>query len=87
MEFGLFLNGYIPGPAAHDSEMEHLALMREAAYVVHADKHHWKYAWFGEHHSLTEYSQVVPEKHRTCASTRARLLPDYKVTLCERLIT
>ena len=23
MEFGIFLNGYIPGPAAHDTELEH----------------------------------------------------------------
>ena len=31
MEFGLFLNGYLPGPAAHDSESEHTMLMRELA--------------------------------------------------------
>ena len=62
MEFGVFLNGYIPGPAAHDPDCEHLALMREAEYVIHADKHNWKYAWFGEHHSLTEYSHLsAPE--------------------------
>lgn len=62
MEFGIFLNGYIPGPAAHDTECEHTALMREASYVVHADKHNWKYAWFGEHHALTEYSHMsAPE--------------------------
>ena len=24
--------------------------MREAEYVIFADKHNWKYAWFGEHH-------------------------------------
>ena len=29
MEFGIFSNGYVPGPAAHDSESEHTALMRE----------------------------------------------------------
>ena len=62
MEFGLFLNGFIPGPAAHNSELEHLALMREAEYCIHADKHNWKYAWFGEHHALTEYSHLsAPE--------------------------
>src|SRR5215207_8229010 len=55
MEFGVFLNGYIPGPAAHSSEHEHLELMREAQYVIFADKHNWKYAWFGEHHALTDY--------------------------------
>lgn len=62
MEFGVFLNGYIPGPAAHDSELEHTELMREAEYVIFADKHNWKYAWLGEHHALTEYSHLsAPE--------------------------
>ena len=58
MEFGIFLNGYIPGPAAHSTEHEHTELMREAEYVIFADKHNWKYAWFGEHHALTEYSHM-----------------------------
>ena len=58
VEFGIFLNGYIPGPAAHDTQAEHTALMRETEYTIHADKHNWKYAWFGEHHSLTEYSHL-----------------------------
>ena len=62
MEFGIFLNGYLPGPAAHDPASEHEMLMREVAYVIQADKHNWKYAWFGEHHSLTEYSHLsAPE--------------------------
>ena len=62
MEFGIFLNGYLPGPAAHDSESEHRMLMEELEYVVVADKYHWKYAWLGEHHSLTEYSHLsAPE--------------------------
>ena len=58
MEFGLFFNGYLPGPAAHDTEAEHLMLMREAEYAIHADKYNWKYAWCGEHHCLTEYSHM-----------------------------
>ena len=62
MEFGIFLNGYIPGPAAHDPRSEHEALMREAEYTIFADTHNWKYAWFGEHHTLTEYSHMsAPE--------------------------
>ena len=62
MEFGIFLNGYIPGPAAHQTEMEHTMLFREAEYVIFADKHNWKYAWLGEHHALTEYSHMsAPE--------------------------
>ncbi len=58
MEFGLFFNGYLPGPAAHDTEAEHLMLMRELEYAVASDQHNWKYAWFGEHHALTEYSHM-----------------------------
>jgi len=62
VEFGLFFNGYIPGPAAHDSELEHLAIMRELEYAILADRHNWKYTWFGEHHALTEYSHMsAPE--------------------------
>jgi alkanesulfonate monooxygenase SsuD/methylene tetrahydromethanopterin reductase-like flavin-dependent oxidoreductase (luciferase family) len=62
MEFGLFLNGYLPGPAAHDADAEHLMLQREMQYAVHADGFNWKYAWFGEHHALTEYSHLsAPE--------------------------
>ena len=58
MEFGIFLNGYLPGPAAHDTYLEHEMFRREAEYTELADKHNWKYAWFGEHHSLTEYSHL-----------------------------
>jgi alkanesulfonate monooxygenase SsuD/methylene tetrahydromethanopterin reductase-like flavin-dependent oxidoreductase (luciferase family) len=62
VEFGLFFNGYPPGPAPHDSELEHLAIMRELEYAILADRHNWKYTWFGEHHSLTEYSHMsAPE--------------------------
>jgi len=62
MEFGVFLNGYLPGPAAHDTASEHEMLMREVAYTVTADRYNWKYAWFGEHHALTEYSHMsAPE--------------------------
>ena len=62
MEFGIFINGYLPGPAAHDSDSEHLMYEREARYVETADRHNWKYAWFGEHHALTEYSHCsAPE--------------------------
>ncbi len=58
MEFGLFLNGYLPGPAAHNADCEHTMLMREAEYAIHADAFNWKFAWFGEHHALTEYSHL-----------------------------
>jgi alkanesulfonate monooxygenase SsuD/methylene tetrahydromethanopterin reductase-like flavin-dependent oxidoreductase (luciferase family) len=58
MEFGIFLNGYLPGPASRDTESEHQMILREMDFVVHADRFNWKYAWFGEHHSLTEYSHL-----------------------------
>ncbi len=62
MEFGVFLNGYVPGPAAFDPACEHEMLKRETEYVIQADKYNWKYAWLGEHHSLTEYSHLsAPE--------------------------
>jgi alkanesulfonate monooxygenase SsuD/methylene tetrahydromethanopterin reductase-like flavin-dependent oxidoreductase (luciferase family) len=62
MEFGVFLNGYVPGPAAFDPASEHEMFKRETGYVIHADKYNWKYAWLGEHHSLTEYSHLsAPE--------------------------
>jgi alkanesulfonate monooxygenase SsuD/methylene tetrahydromethanopterin reductase-like flavin-dependent oxidoreductase (luciferase family) len=58
VEFGLFLQGYVPGAAAHDPDAEHEALLREAELVELADKTGWKYAWFSEHHALTEYSHI-----------------------------
>ena len=58
MEFGIFLNGYLPGQAAHDPACEHEMFKREMAYVIEADKYNWKYAWVGEHHALTEYSHM-----------------------------
>jgi alkanesulfonate monooxygenase SsuD/methylene tetrahydromethanopterin reductase-like flavin-dependent oxidoreductase (luciferase family) len=62
MEFGIFMNGYLPGAAAHDSQLEHEMIMREINYAIHADKFNWKYLWFGEHHALTEYSHMsAPE--------------------------
>ena len=62
MEFAIFLNGFIPGPAAHDTDMQHLSYQREAEYAIFADKHNWKYCWLGEHHGLVEYSQLsAPE--------------------------
>ncbi len=62
MEFGVFLNGYLPGPASRDSDAEHRMLEREMEYAIKADQCNWKYAWFGEHHGLTEYSHLsAPE--------------------------
>ena len=50
--------------------------MREAEYVIFADKHNWKYAWFGEHHALTEYSHMsAPEVVMGCIAGADRLHP------------
>jgi alkanesulfonate monooxygenase SsuD/methylene tetrahydromethanopterin reductase-like flavin-dependent oxidoreductase (luciferase family) len=58
MEFGIFVQGHLPGPAAHDRAAEHRALMQEIDYIVCADRNNWKYAWFSEHHALPEYSHI-----------------------------
>ena len=39
MEFGLLVQGHVPGPAAHDTAAEHAAFLHEAALVQHADRH------------------------------------------------
>src|SRR5438876_11586896 len=58
MEFGLFLQGYVPGPDAHNTDREHEAFMREVELVVAADRTNWKFAWFSKHPSLTEHSHM-----------------------------
>jgi alkanesulfonate monooxygenase SsuD/methylene tetrahydromethanopterin reductase-like flavin-dependent oxidoreductase (luciferase family) len=58
MEFGLFLQGYLPGPRAHDSQCEHVELMDEMELAKAADRNAWKYVWLTEHHGLTEYSHL-----------------------------
>jgi alkanesulfonate monooxygenase SsuD/methylene tetrahydromethanopterin reductase-like flavin-dependent oxidoreductase (luciferase family) len=58
VEFGLFLQGYLPGAAAHDPAKEHDMFFKEAELVETADRTNWKYVWFSEHHSLTEYSHL-----------------------------
>ncbi|MFG2889873.1 LLM class flavin-dependent oxidoreductase [Streptomyces sp. NPDC048248] len=59
MEFGLFVQGYVPAARAEvDPEAEHHALMEETEYVIQADKSGFKYAWASEHHFLEEYSHL-----------------------------
>ncbi|MHB6907929.1 LLM class flavin-dependent oxidoreductase [Streptomyces sp. DB-54] len=59
MEFGLFVQGYVPAARAQaDPEAEHHALMEETEYVIQADKSGFKYAWASEHHFLEEYSHL-----------------------------
>jgi alkanesulfonate monooxygenase SsuD/methylene tetrahydromethanopterin reductase-like flavin-dependent oxidoreductase (luciferase family) len=58
VEFGLFLQGYLPGADAHDPAREHAMFMKEVELVETADRTNWKYVWFSEHHALTEYSHL-----------------------------
>ena len=58
MEFGIFVQGYVPGPDAHDPQKEHEAFMREIEIVKAADKVGWKDMWATEHHGLPEYSHI-----------------------------
>ena len=58
MEFGIFVQGHLPGPRAHDSEAEHRMLLDEVELVKCADRNNWKYVWISEHHALTEYSHI-----------------------------
>ena len=59
MEFGLFVQGYVPAKRAEtDPLAEHKALMEETEYVIQADKSGFKYAWASEHHFLEEYSHL-----------------------------
>ncbi|MFF9480738.1 LLM class flavin-dependent oxidoreductase [Streptomyces sp. NPDC014733] len=59
MEFGIFVQGYVPAArAAADPEAEHHALIEETEYVIQADRSGFKYAWASEHHFLEEYSHL-----------------------------
>jgi alkanesulfonate monooxygenase SsuD/methylene tetrahydromethanopterin reductase-like flavin-dependent oxidoreductase (luciferase family) len=58
VEFGLFLQGYLPGADAHDPAREHDMFLKEVELVELADRTNWKYVWFSEHHALTEYSHL-----------------------------
>ncbi|MFD8979811.1 LLM class flavin-dependent oxidoreductase [Streptomyces sp. NPDC059564] len=59
MEFGLFVQGYVPEARSKvDPEAEHKALLEETEYVIQADQSGFKYAWASEHHFLEEYSHL-----------------------------
>jgi alkanesulfonate monooxygenase SsuD/methylene tetrahydromethanopterin reductase-like flavin-dependent oxidoreductase (luciferase family) len=59
MEFGLFLGGFVhKDVAAANPNAEHDRLMSEVGLCEVGDQHHWKYAWFTEHHFLKEYSHI-----------------------------
>jgi alkanesulfonate monooxygenase SsuD/methylene tetrahydromethanopterin reductase-like flavin-dependent oxidoreductase (luciferase family) len=75
VEFGIFLQGHLPGPDAFDRHAEHAMLMREVEYVVAADRYNWKYVWVSEHHGLTEYSHTSASEvfMSYCAAKTSRI--------------
>jgi alkanesulfonate monooxygenase SsuD/methylene tetrahydromethanopterin reductase-like flavin-dependent oxidoreductase (luciferase family) len=59
LEFGLFMGGYVPqAMSATTPNAEHDRIMSELRLCEVGDQHNWKYAWFTEHHFLTEYSHI-----------------------------
>jgi alkanesulfonate monooxygenase SsuD/methylene tetrahydromethanopterin reductase-like flavin-dependent oxidoreductase (luciferase family) len=77
MEFGIFIQGYLPGADAHRHDREHEMFLREIELVQAADRHNWKYAWFSEHHALPEYSHLSSSEvmmgYLACATERIHL--------------
>ena len=59
MEFGIFVQGYIPKwKSAADPDAEHTSLMEDLQLAIAADKAGFKYIWASEHHFLEEYSHL-----------------------------
>lgn len=60
MEFGIFVQGYVPRSKVdrEGTEAEHNALSGDIGLIETADRHGWKYAWVTEHHFLAEYSHL-----------------------------
>jgi alkanesulfonate monooxygenase SsuD/methylene tetrahydromethanopterin reductase-like flavin-dependent oxidoreductase (luciferase family) len=59
MEFGLFLQNYVPNSRREvDPEAEHHAIFEDIEAVIAADKAGFKFCWLTEHHFLDEYSHL-----------------------------
>ena len=59
MEFGLFIQNYVPKwRQDSDPDAEHHAIMEDLEAVIAADKAGFKYVWVTEHHFLDEYSHL-----------------------------
>ena len=58
MEFGIFVQMFLPGAKAHDPAAEHEAVLKDLELIRKADRTGWKYVWVTEHHTLTEYSHL-----------------------------
>src|SRR3989440_13053703 len=59
MEFGLFIQNYVPNSRReNDPEAEHHVIFEDLEAVVAADKAGFKNVWITEHHFLDEYSHL-----------------------------
>jgi len=59
MEFGLFVQSYVPQFARDvDPDAEHHAFEHDLDVIAAADKAGFKYVWVTEHHFLDEYSHL-----------------------------
>ena len=59
MEFGLFIQNYVPNSRReHDPDAEHHAIFEDMEAVIAADKAGFKFVWLTEHHFLDEYSHL-----------------------------
>jgi alkanesulfonate monooxygenase SsuD/methylene tetrahydromethanopterin reductase-like flavin-dependent oxidoreductase (luciferase family) len=59
LEFGIFIQGYVPQFRRDTNpDAEHDALMNELELVQAADRAGFKYVWLTEHHFLDEYSHL-----------------------------
>jgi alkanesulfonate monooxygenase SsuD/methylene tetrahydromethanopterin reductase-like flavin-dependent oxidoreductase (luciferase family) len=59
MEFGLFIQNYVPQSRRDvDPEAEHHAIFEDLEAVIAADKAGFKFVWITEHHFLDEYSHL-----------------------------
>ena len=58
MEFGIFIQGYSPGPTRTTPTPSTGCCSRRSSSWSAPDRNNWKYVWISEHHALTEYSHI-----------------------------
>jgi alkanesulfonate monooxygenase SsuD/methylene tetrahydromethanopterin reductase-like flavin-dependent oxidoreductase (luciferase family) len=58
MEFGLFIQNFLPKGRYSGPDAEHQAILRDIEIGVAADRAGFKYVWGSEHHFLDEYSHM-----------------------------
>jgi alkanesulfonate monooxygenase SsuD/methylene tetrahydromethanopterin reductase-like flavin-dependent oxidoreductase (luciferase family) len=59
MEFGLFIQNYVPQHRRDvDPQAEHHAIFEDLEAVIAADRAGFKFVWITEHHFLDEYSHL-----------------------------